>query len=219
MGAEIKNSTHYVYLITNKITKQQYVGDRTCYCDVLEDIYLGSGVAIKLALKEYGKRNFEKQILEIFPSRKEAFDSQSKYIQKYNTLKPNGYNISPKGGCYCEESVSEETKQQIRKTLLGRSRSEETKALIKKNTKIGMDSKEVKEKIRNSKLGKTQSPESIENRISQLRGKIRPSFSDTWKINLSNSAKKRKKKQCIYCNRYIDPVNYSKYHGEKCKQK
>jgi len=36
---------------------------------------------------------------------------------------------------------------------------------------------------------------------------------------MSNTAKNRKKKQCPYCKRYLDPGNYAQFHGEKCKYK
>lgn len=89
---------HYVYLTTNLINNKQYVGDRTCYCEPEKDKYLGSGLYYKNAEKYYGKENFKKVILEKFLTRLEAYNAQAKYIIEHNTLRPNGYNISPSGG-------------------------------------------------------------------------------------------------------------------------
>lgn len=113
---------HYVYVTTNLITGKQYVGDKSCNCFPEEDKnYLGSGRPyFQNALKEYGKENFKKQILECFDTRKEAFDAQEKYIRQYNTLVPNGYNISPKGGHNVKECWSEESKKKCSETKKGK---------------------------------------------------------------------------------------------------
>jgi len=88
---------HYVYMITNLINGKKYIGDRTI--DKLPDDYLGSGSYLNLAIKKYGKQNFKKEILEFFPTRKDAYIAQEYYIQKYKTLvTQNGYNLTRTGG-------------------------------------------------------------------------------------------------------------------------
>jgi len=87
---------HYVYIITNNINGKQYIGDHTT--DNLEDNYMGSGKLLHEAYKKHGKNNFSKKILENFDSRYEAFKAQKKYIKKYDTLYPNGYNLHKSGG-------------------------------------------------------------------------------------------------------------------------
>jgi hypothetical protein len=104
---------NYVYVTTNLVNGFQYIGDRSCNCDPYKDEYLGSGVYFKRAEKQYGKDKFEKKILECFELRKNAYEAQEKYIKQFNTLAPNGYNISPKGGHQCKNSVAEDTKIQI----------------------------------------------------------------------------------------------------------
>ena len=136
---------HFVYITTNLINGKQYVGDHST--NDLNDGYLGSGRPyLQRALRQYGKQNFKKEILEVFPSKKEAFNAQEKYIQKYNTLFPNGYNLSPTGGlgvrgCF---SHSELSKARISQSSKGISRN--------KNRKM---SDETKQKISISKKGKT----------------------------------------------------------------
>lgn len=150
---------HYVYLITNLINGKQYIGDRTCIGDPKNDKYMGSGRPIlKNAKNKYKLENFKKEILEIFDNRLDAFNSQEKYIIKFNTLYPNGYNISPKGGHFLKGSMSEETKKKIgeanKKTLKGRKLSEETI-----------------EKIRKSNTGKKRS-EDQRKKMSEAQSKI-----------------------------------------------
>jgi len=87
---------NFVYLTTNLVNGKQYIGDHST--NDLNDGYLGSGNLIIKALKKYGKENFKKEILEETFSRSNAYKLQKKYIQEYNTLTPNGYNIDRKGG-------------------------------------------------------------------------------------------------------------------------
>jgi len=71
---------HFVYITTNLINGKQYVGDHST--NDLNDGYLGSGRPyLQRALRQYGKQNFKKEILEVFPSKKEAFNAQEKYIK------------------------------------------------------------------------------------------------------------------------------------------
>jgi len=39
--------------------------------------------------KKHGFINFKKEILELFDTKQEAYNSQEKYIKEYNTLSPN----------------------------------------------------------------------------------------------------------------------------------
>lgn len=103
---------YYVYLITNLINGKQYVGDHPT-CNLKKDYYFGGGLLINKAKKKYKRINFKKEILEFFPSKQEAFDAQEKYIKQFNTLTPNGYNISPTGGFGVVGCHSEETKKKI----------------------------------------------------------------------------------------------------------
>jgi group I intron endonuclease len=113
---------NFVYLTTNLINNKQYVGDHsTNDLNSRKTInYFGSGIYLKNALNEYKKENFKKQILEFFPTKQKAFDAQENYIIEYNTLSPNGYNISPKGGHNVKGCVSKETREKISKSLIGK---------------------------------------------------------------------------------------------------
>lgn len=103
---------NYVYVITNLTDNKQYIGEHST--DNIEDGYFGSGLYLEHAIKKYGKNNFKYEILEHFNSKQQAFDNQEKYIKKFNTLAPNGYNISPKGGYGKPKSfLNEETKRKI----------------------------------------------------------------------------------------------------------
>jgi group I intron endonuclease len=136
---KMKRKYNYTYLITNKINGKQYVGDHST--NNLNDSYLGSGKLLNKAKEKYGRKNFEKEILEYFDTKEEAFNAQEKYIKKYKTLvEDGGYNISPTGGyapghIFSKESIekrikkrrphSAESKDKIRQSLLGKKHTDE----------------------------------------------------------------------------------------------
>ena len=206
----------YVYKTTNLITGKQYVGDHSAIKQ--KDTYLGSGFLLIKAVKNYGYKNFKKEILEYFNTKEEAFDAQEKYIIQFNTLKPKGYNISPKGGHNVQNSISEETKLKISKKnkgkLLGIKLSEEHKRKISEGnkgkitpieTKIKMSlaskgkpkSEEHAKKCRIANLGKKQTEECKRKRSISMKGKNLGPKSEETKYKLS-LAKKGKTWEEIY---------------------
>jgi group I intron endonuclease len=84
----------HIYKITNQITDKSYIG----YSDKVEarwnDHKHGKGsLLIYQAIKKYGIENLTFEVLA------EASESEEDaYIQKYNTMAPNGYNLTPGGG-------------------------------------------------------------------------------------------------------------------------
>lgn len=71
---------------------------------------MGKGIAIREAIKKYGKENFDKEILEyIDDDEKHELVSERErfWIKEYNCITPNGYNISPggEGGCTSESAM------------------------------------------------------------------------------------------------------------------
>jgi len=175
---------HFVYITTNLINKMQYVGDHST--NNINDKYLGSGRPyFQRALKEYGKENFKREILEFFLTKQEAFDAQEKYIIQYNTLVPNGYNLSPKGGHHCPNSWSEESKKKLsiskKGKRLGISPINKGKTYLEYFIEIYGDEEGLKirneyiESISKSLTGKKQSKETIEKRNNANTGKKRTS--------------------------------------------
>jgi len=106
---------NYVYIITNLVNEKQYVGDHST--NNLNDEYLGSGSYLGKAKEKYGNENFKREILEYFATKQEAFNAQEKYINEYNTLIPNGYNVHSKGGSNLPPAyLSDEVKKKISET-------------------------------------------------------------------------------------------------------
>jgi hypothetical protein len=133
---------HYVYITTNNINGMQYVGSHST--SNLNDNYLGSGKALKDALKEYNKKCFAKKIIEHFSSRSDALQFEESCIKLYNTLSPNGYNIYSTCKNANEYIVSVESVEKIRNAQTGRKYSEEAK---KRMSESHIGEKHTKERI------------------------------------------------------------------------
>lgn len=148
---------YFIYSTTNLITGKKYIGFHST--NNINDHYLGSGKALLDSFKKYNRDNFQREILEFINKEDNHLEYEEKYIKKYNTLVPNGYNISPKGGLGIKGSLSEESKSKIsksnkgRQTWLGKKHSEKTKQKISKNTDVKGD--------KNPFYGKTHSEESL----------------------------------------------------------
>jgi hypothetical protein len=92
----------YIYLITNKETKKQYVGQTICK-DVEKrwrqhrwPSNRNLGTYLSNAFKKYGIENFKFQIICIcFDEDCNRFEQD--YKKKFNTVSPNGYNIESGG--------------------------------------------------------------------------------------------------------------------------
>lgn len=150
----------YIYLITNKINNKKYVGK----CEKLPNKtnnYFGSGIAIKSAIKKYGKENFTKEILEENLIKENICEREIYWIKELNTHSEIGYNLTDGGDGIRNPSPK------IRKRLsdLGKTRigtfnsrygsklTEEHKEILRKVNLDKKLSKETKEKISNKKKG------------------------------------------------------------------
>jgi group I intron endonuclease len=173
----MKKEYHYVYLTTNNLTNQQYIGDRTTYIEPEKDNYFGSGVEIKNALKQQGRKNFTKIILEQCNTRKEAGNKQEYYIKLYKThISQGGYNVNWNGGtCNGDRKHSEEAKKKMQKSH--KKFSNETIKKMSQSHKGIKLSEEIKNKISLS-----------------LKGNKNPNFGkETWMKGKKHTEKSLKK--------------------------
>lgn len=114
--------------------------------------YLGSGVALKDAIKKYGKENFKKTILvDNVNSMGELNSLEKEYIKKYDCFCPIGYNIDLGGKG--NGNHSESTKNKISKTKKGNYSEKQRIANIDSHKGLKLSS-ETKLKISLSMKGK-----------------------------------------------------------------
>lgn len=88
----------YIYKITNEINNKSYIGQTTGSIDLrfkrhIQRLNSGSKYALYEAFRKYGLKNFKVTILEEVNDLKLLTDREIHYINKYNSLSPNGYNM------------------------------------------------------------------------------------------------------------------------------
>ena len=88
-----------IYLIKNKINNKCYIGQtiRSLKKRWKEHCSETGCSAINGAIKKYLPENFEVSVLIETNDDEELDDLETKYIQQYNSLYPNGYNIQTGG--------------------------------------------------------------------------------------------------------------------------
>lgn len=229
----MENLYNYVYLTINKINGKCYVGSHASKYE--NDNYLGSGNLIKLAINKYGKSNFLKIKLKNYDTILEARLNECTYIEKFDSIAPTGYNISPVGGCNFKNGIaSEETRKKLSKALKGKPHTE------KHNENVGLALKGKKHNpqvsintwITRRLLNKTEpwnknkrgiySSETIKKLSDARKG---THHNEESKTKTRNALKNRPlkvnnmKKECEHCGIITNLGNYNRWHGDKCKKK
>jgi len=155
----------YIYKITNRIDKKIYVGQTIQDVEARWKDHLKKGSNcryLKSAINKYGLDNFDFKLVCI------TFDNllddmEIKYIEQYNSLVPNGYNLRLGGNSGRHNA---ETKQKISDTLKNRYQN----GLIHPRNQLGKLHSEIsKKKISESLKGRKMSQESINKRILSRR--------------------------------------------------
>lgn len=85
-----------IYEIRNKVNNFIYVGVHKC--ENINDNYMGSGSAIKRAIKQFGKENFEKKILYVFDNKEEALLKEYEIVNHEFLKRFDVYNLTLGGG-------------------------------------------------------------------------------------------------------------------------
>jgi hypothetical protein len=139
-----------IYKTTNKFNGKFYIGKHQT--QKLNDNYLGSGKALELAIKKYGKENFQKRIIFVFDN-EILMNQKEKEIVTENFISSNtNYNcgVGGEGGAQ----------------FLNKSHSEKTKKLLAEKAKLIKPSKETRDKISEGNRKRTLSKET-RNKLSQ----------------------------------------------------
>ena len=138
-------------------------------------IYIGQSIDIENRFKQYLnlhtvkqikldrsliKHGYENHIFEIIEECEESeLNNKERYYQEFYDCVNNGLNCKYVQSNEKSGKLSDETKQKIINSLIGRKHSEETKKLIGSYHKNKIISEDTKLKMRNNNLGKILSEE------------------------------------------------------------
>ena len=171
----------YIYLITNTINGKKYIGkcERPAHKSTK---YMGSGTYIQSAINKYGIENFTKELIEENLSKETICEREKYWIKKLNTKSEFGYNLTDGGDGVI--NVTDEVRKKIsekNKKLVGELNSrygakltEEHKEILRISNLGKTVSEETKKKISNSKLGSKLSAETKQKMSKSRYGKPLP---------------------------------------------
>ena len=132
---------YILYKTTNTVNGKYYVG----VSNGNNPSYKGSGTALKKAIKQYGSKNFLREILESFDTEAEAFAREAEVVNEAFVSNRNTYNIKVGGKGGTGQLKTEEHKEKIRQARKkqtnnngGRKPAMDTKLLFEYVDKYGI---------------------------------------------------------------------------------
>jgi group I intron endonuclease len=151
----------FIYKITNILSNKCYIGQtkkqnpHLRWNEHKRTIQKGNGCpALQNAINKYGINNFKFEIL-IICFDEDRFTYEIEYIKKYNSMFPNGYNLTKggEGGGFYGKKHTNKVKSNISQSLKNRyvKNSILSEEISNRNI-ILMNNIEVKNKIKNSVL-------------------------------------------------------------------
>jgi hypothetical protein len=147
------STPYYFYKTTNLINGKFYYGSGS------KENYLGSGKALKRALKKYGKENFKIEKLRFFETRELAYEFEERFLLFFNVCSLKESYNSKNGGLGTAKgtTLSKEHKDKIKQTclkVLGDSKYRKYKSFTQtgeKNNMYGRTHKESSKKLMSEK--------------------------------------------------------------------
>ena len=238
----IESNKYIIYRIKNIITGKSYIGKHTTTNEF--DSYFGSGIALKAAIKKYGKDKFIKEILEFCEDDLTLSGREIFWISEFNSFVPYGYNISI-GGKGGDNFTNNPNKEEIRKRMIDNRKPRIVTLDEREAMRVRMTGSKLKphEKIEceyckliisranhNRWHGNhcKNNPNSItkeqKNKICKHCGievNTTENLANHVKYCISNPNRRSNnkiKKECVHCGKKVTESKYSIYHGDNCKK-
>ena len=163
---------HTVYKTTNNSNGMYYIGVHSIEdTEDPNDRYLGSGTNITKAIRREGKENFTKEVLGVYPTRREALEAEAILVDHKDLM---SYNMIPGGQELLE--WNEELKKEWRKRGKDQYRSKEARkeaGMYGRKAWTEEFRKYMVKESRERSLGLLECPEYREKqRIGNLKGSI-----------------------------------------------
>lgn len=195
-----------IYKILNLITHKIYIGSTISFKERRKNHFKllrnnkHVNIYLQRAFNKYNKENFIFHVIE-YCNEEDLLNREQYWLDFYNSFNRDfGYNINPRAD---RSIMSEETKEKIRLSKIGKKLTEEHKKKISESNKGKKYSEYTKLKISNSLKGKIKTKETCDKIKKSLTGRI---ISEEWrnKISLSTTGNK---------NHF-----FGKKHSEKTKK-
>lgn len=179
-----------IYLVTNKLNGKQYIGQTIQTIQARWSLH-GKPTSkcpyLKNAIQKYGKDNFSISILASCKTKKELDQTEEYFIALYNTLAPNGYNLTRGGN---NKEITEKTRKKMRDSHLGKKLTAQQKLKISKALTGISRSSETRAKQGLAKKGPKNPWYGKKGRDNPTFGKMR-SIASRKKMSLAQLGKKR----------------------------
>ena len=211
----------FIYKITNVLTKKCYIGEtlksnpELRWNEHKRKIEKGIGCpALQDAVRKYGIENFRFEVLIIcFDEDRYRFEIE--YIQKYNSMVPNGYNLTKggEGGGFYGKKHSANVRQRISETCI-RNYQNNPELLKEKSvkSKLLMNNSVIKDKITNSVLNSERCKTLKEQKLSfkDLKVKVLQLSLHNTIIKEYNSIREAEEQTGIKANNISKVINYKR---------
>ena len=103
-----------IYKTTNLVNGKYYVGAS----NGKNKFYIGSGTALKSAVKQYGRKNFVVEVLETFDNEEDMFRREAEIVNESFVADRNTYNMKKGGRGGKGSKKSSAHKKNISKSIL-----------------------------------------------------------------------------------------------------
>ena len=161
-----------IYKTTNTVNGKYYIGKHET--ENPNDDYLGSGKAIKQAIKRYGRSVFVKDVLSIFDNPKQMNDKERELITEALVSSKRTYTegIGGEGGAHFKNKThTPETRKLISDKLRGFKHTSDTRKKVSESNSRRRLSEETKKKL---------SAKTAERFAEGMPDEIRKKISDAW---------------------------------------
>lgn len=201
----------YTYLITHKTTGNRYYGCRyakNCRPEDLWSNYFTSSKVIKKIIKEEGKDAFIFEVRKVFDSITKCRSFEAEFLTRIKaSSRDDWYNQSDGSKKFMCSGHNDIAKEKIGKASL--KRGARPPVTIKKCPHCLVE-------VNAASYAQWHGDYCVQNKTASAKEYITDSSETRLKKSLAKLS--HPKKYCTHCNKWIDPCNYSQFHGDFCKK-